>query len=85
MRFPQKLKVLILLLALVVAAAFVASCRGSKANVRKEETKGNTQPAAVEGVTTAAAIKRTVGGRELTVEPNSIERVELTPGTSPLK
>ncbi|HEV8204775.1 MAG TPA: efflux RND transporter periplasmic adaptor subunit [Pyrinomonadaceae bacterium] len=58
MRFPQKLKVLILLLALVVAAAFVASCRGSKANVRKDESNANRQPVAVEGVTTAAAIKR---------------------------
>ena len=58
MRFQGKLKVLILLLALVVAAAFVASCRGSKANVRKDESNANTQPAVVEGVTTAAAIKR---------------------------
>ncbi|HEV8188323.1 MAG TPA: efflux RND transporter periplasmic adaptor subunit [Pyrinomonadaceae bacterium] len=58
MRFQKKLKLLILLLALVVAAAFVASCRGSKANVRKEESNANAQPAAVEGVTTAAAIKR---------------------------
>jgi len=58
MRFQKKLKLLILLLALVVAAAFVASCRGSKANVRKEERNANSQPAAVEGVTTAAAIKR---------------------------
>ena len=58
MRFQGKLKVLILLLALVVAGAFVASCRGSKANVRKEEPNANTQPAVVEGVTTAAAIKR---------------------------
>ena len=49
---------MILVLALVVAGAFVASCRGSKANVRKEETNANAQPAAVEGVTTAAAIKR---------------------------
>ena len=57
MRFQQKLKLLILLVALVVAAAFVASCRGSKANVRKDEN-ANKQPAAVEGVTTAAAIKR---------------------------
>ena len=57
MRFQAKLKVLILLLALVVAGAFVASCRGSKANVRKEESNANT-PAVVEGVTTAAAIKR---------------------------
>src|SRR5690349_6525254 len=58
MRFQGKLKVLILLLVLVVTAAFVASCRGSKANVRKEEPNGNSQPAVVEGVTTAAAIKR---------------------------
>lgn len=58
MRLQPKLKVLILLLALVVTAAFVASCRGSKANVRKEEPNANAQPAAVEGVTTAAAIKR---------------------------
>ena len=58
MRFQQKLKVLLLLLTLVVAAAFVASCRGSKANVRKEEPNAHAQPAAVEGVTTAAAIKR---------------------------
>jgi RND family efflux transporter MFP subunit len=58
MRFQPKLKALILLLALVAAGAFVASCRGSKANVRKEEPNGNTQPVAVEGVTTAAAIKR---------------------------
>ncbi|HXS00193.1 MAG TPA: efflux RND transporter periplasmic adaptor subunit [Pyrinomonadaceae bacterium] len=52
------MKVLILLLALVVAGAFVASCRGSKANVRKDESNANAQPAVVEGVTTAAAIKR---------------------------
>jgi len=58
MRFQPKLKLLILLLALVVAAAFIASCHGSKANVRKEERNANSQPAAVEGVTTAAAIKR---------------------------
>src|SRR5215211_5005 len=58
MRFQGKLKVLILLLVLVVAGAFVASCGGSKANVRKEEPNANTQPAVVEGVTTAAAIRR---------------------------
>src|ERR1044071_6748133 len=58
MRFQQKLKILILLLALVVAAAFVASCRGSRANVRREQPNASTQPAAVEGVTPAAAIKR---------------------------
>ena len=58
MRFQGKLKILILLLVLVAAGAFVASCGGSKANVRKEEPNANTQPAVVEGVTTAAAIRR---------------------------
>ena len=58
MRFQGKLNVLILLLMLVAAGAFVASCGGSKANVRKEEPTANTQPAVVEGVTTAAAIRR---------------------------
>ena len=36
---------------------FLASCGGSKANVRKEESAANAQPVAIE-VTTAAAIKR---------------------------
>src|ERR1041384_1838017 len=58
MNFQPRLKTLILVLALVVAGAFVASCRGSKANVKKEECSPNAQRAAVEGVTTAAAIKR---------------------------
>lgn len=58
MRFQGKLKVLILLLVLVAAGAFAASCGGSKANVRKDEPNANTQPAVVEGVTTAAAIRR---------------------------
>jgi len=44
------------MLLLVAVGAFVASCGGSKANVRKEESK-NAEPVAVE-VTTAAAIKR---------------------------
>ena len=46
-----------LILLLVGAGAFIASCGGSKANSRTEETPANTPPAAVE-VTTAAAIKR---------------------------
>lgn len=46
----------VLILLLVVASVFVASCGGSKANVRKDEPAAN-QPVAVE-VTTAAAIKR---------------------------
>jgi RND family efflux transporter MFP subunit len=58
MRFNGNLKVLILLLALAATGAFIASCGGSKANVRKEDSNANSQPAAVEGVTTAAAIKR---------------------------
>lgn len=56
MRFRGKLQFAILTLLLVVAGVFVASCGGSKANVRKEEPAAN-QPAPVV-VTTAAAIKR---------------------------
>ncbi|HEY0723973.1 MAG TPA: efflux RND transporter periplasmic adaptor subunit, partial [Pyrinomonadaceae bacterium] len=52
------MKILILLLVLAAVAAFAASCGGSKANVRKDESNANTQPAIVEGVTTAAAVKR---------------------------
>lgn len=48
---------MLLVLLLVVAAVFVASCGGSKANVRNGETAANAQPIPVE-VTTAAAIKR---------------------------
>lgn len=58
MRVNGKLKILILLLVLAAVAAFAASCGGSKANVRKDESNANTQPAIVEGVTTAAAVKR---------------------------
>jgi membrane fusion protein, multidrug efflux system len=55
--FSQRnLKLAGFLLLLIVAGLFVASCRGSRANVRKEET-GNTTAAPVD-VTTAAAIKR---------------------------
>ena len=57
MRFNGKIKFVLVMLLLVAVGAFVASCGGSKANVRKEETAANTQPVAVE-VTTAAAIKR---------------------------
>src|SRR5829696_2620861 len=57
MRFNGKLKLVTLTLLLVAVGGFVASCGGSKANVRKEETAANTQPVAVE-VTTAAVIKR---------------------------
>ena len=56
MRVEGKIKFAALILLLVVTGVFVASCGGSKANVRKEETATN-QPAVVE-VTTAAAIKR---------------------------
>jgi multidrug efflux pump subunit AcrA (membrane-fusion protein) len=57
MRTKENLKLVILILLLVAGAGFIASCRGSRANVRKEEPATNTQPVAVE-VTTAAAIKR---------------------------
>jgi RND family efflux transporter MFP subunit len=57
MQSQGKLKFVLLLLLFAAAAVFVASCGGSKANVRKEETAANTEPAVVE-VTTAAAIKR---------------------------
>jgi RND family efflux transporter MFP subunit len=56
MRFEGKLKFAVLIVLLVVIGVFVASCGGSKANVRKEETAAN-QPVAID-VTTAAAVKR---------------------------
>jgi RND family efflux transporter MFP subunit len=57
MRFQGKLKLLALILLLLAVSVFVASCGGSKANVRKEEPAGTGQPMPVE-VTTAAAIQR---------------------------
>ena len=57
MRFQPNLKFVALLLVLVAVAGFVASCGGSRANVRKEESAAANQPVAIE-VTTAAAIKR---------------------------
>lgn len=57
MRFKGNLKLVLLILLLVAVGVFIASCGGSKANVRKEETAANAQPVVVE-VTTAAAIKR---------------------------
>jgi len=57
MRFQGKLKFAALLVVLVAIAGFIASCGGSRANVRKEQTAAANQPVAVE-VTTAAAIKR---------------------------
>src|SRR5215208_1665618 len=57
MRSQGKLKLLALILLLLAVSVFVASCGGSKANVRKEESTGTRQPMPVE-VTTAAAIQR---------------------------
>ena len=57
MQLTGKLKLALVMLLLVAVGAFVASCRGSKANVRKEESAANSEPIAIE-VTTAAAIKR---------------------------
>ena len=56
MRSDGKFKFAILILLLVVTGVFVASCGGSKANVRKEEPTAN-EPAAVP-ITSAAAIER---------------------------
>ena len=56
MRFEGTLKFAVLIVLLVVTGVFVASCGGSKANVRKDETAAN-QPVAID-VTTAAAVKR---------------------------
>ncbi len=55
MRFQAKFVALLLLLLAI--SVFVASCGGSRANVRKDEPAGTAPPAAVE-VTTAAAIQR---------------------------
>jgi RND family efflux transporter MFP subunit len=57
MRSNRKLQLVVLTLLLVAVGVFVASCGGSKANVRKDETAANAQPVAID-VTTAAAIKR---------------------------
>ena len=57
MQFTGKSKLALVMLLLVAVGAFVASCGGSKANVRKEESTANSEPVAIE-VTTAAAIKR---------------------------
>ena len=57
MRVEGKIKFAALILLLVVTGVFVASCGGSKANVRSEEAAAANQPVAVT-VTTAAAIKR---------------------------
>ncbi len=57
MQLTGKLKLVLVMLLLVAVGVFVASCGGSKANVRKDEAAANAEPVAVE-VTTAAAIKR---------------------------
>jgi multidrug efflux pump subunit AcrA (membrane-fusion protein) len=55
MRFPAKIKLILLITLLLAIAGAVMSCGGSKANVRKEEV--SSTPKTVE-VTTAAAISR---------------------------
>src|SRR5215212_1981742 len=57
MQLTGKLKLALVMLLLVAAGAFVASCGGSKANARKDEPAANAEPMPVE-VTTAAAIQR---------------------------
>src|SRR5688572_5250174 len=56
MRSQGKLKSMVLILLLVAVSALVASCGGSRANV-KEQPAGTNQPVVIE-VTTAAAIRR---------------------------
>jgi len=55
MRFPAKIKLILLITLLLAVAGAVMSCGGSKANVRKEEA--SSTPKTIE-VTTAAAISR---------------------------
>src|SRR5690349_7879414 len=57
MQLTAKFELVLFTLLLVAVGIFAAACRGSKANVRKEEPSANAQPAAIE-VTTVAAIKR---------------------------
>lgn len=57
MQLNVKLKFALVMVLLVAVGALVASCGGSKANVRKDESAGKSEPVAIE-VTTAAAIKR---------------------------
>src|SRR5688572_31147524 len=56
MRSQGKLKSMVLILLLVAASALVASCGGSRANVKEQPAVAN-QPVVIE-VTTAAAIRR---------------------------
>src|SRR5690349_1060804 len=57
MQLTAKFKLVLFTLLLVAVGIFAAACRGSKANVRKEEPSANAQLAAIE-VTTVAAMKR---------------------------
>jgi multidrug efflux pump subunit AcrA (membrane-fusion protein) len=54
----RKLKTAAVLLLLVALGLFIASCGGSKANVRKTEGSAETNAPPVVEVTTAAAIRR---------------------------
>ncbi len=53
----RKLNIASLALLCLAIGAFIVSCGGSKANVRKEQAAASASPSAVD-VTTAAAIKR---------------------------
>ena len=55
MRFPAKIKLILLITLLLAVAGAVMSCGGSKANVRKEEASSTLKTVEV---TTAAAISR---------------------------
>jgi multidrug efflux pump subunit AcrA (membrane-fusion protein) len=80
MQVPTKLKFVILLTTLVVVAAFISACKGSKANVRKEEAAA--APKIVE-VTTAAAISRELPQFfEATGSLAGAEQTDVAPQTS---
>src|SRR5258705_3844742 len=57
MQSSSSLKFVALALLLIAVSAFIISCGGSKANVRKTDSGPDAAPPAIE-VTTASAIKR---------------------------
>ena len=80
MRFPGKIKLILLITLLLAVAGAVMSCGGSKANVRKEES--SSTPKTVE-VTTAAAISRELPSFfEATGSLAGDEQTDVAPQTS---
>jgi multidrug efflux pump subunit AcrA (membrane-fusion protein) len=80
MQVSGKFKLILLSTALIAVAAFIASCGGSKANVRKEDSSAT--PKTVE-VTTAAAISRELPQFfEATGSLAGAEQTDVAPQTS---